>query len=378
MLDRGMRSGVSTALGDGSTSITNPCLIDTPFYPISALTLTAGRSPVPFFAPLSLAIHPSYSMLTGGGGEPLGGADSSWSRSRRIIIWSSVGVIAGVLLITLFILCWAQLEYTQIGLDYSFIAQTVGKRTYFPGRYLLGLGHFFVKFPRTLQTISFSDDSDRSAPLLKSRTSDGLEVSLEISFQYLIDSTRLHDLYMKFGKDYHPTYIRLAQDLLTDAATNYTAYKLFQTPADIRERMEDVMNDVFQRQAFASVGGFQLKTVSLPPLFEQAIQETEVQKQDIKKAEAEQQRTVVTLETTVIQAQKHVEVVLQQALATAESIRLNNLASIQAYNITQLLQAMSYGELLPSLNSSVPLLLDYMKIRAVRDHPSALAVNIPT
>ena len=48
------------------------------------------------------------------------------------------------------------------------------------GIYFIGVGHYFLKFPRTVQTIEFSKDTKNW--LIKSRTNDGLEVNLEISF----------------------------------------------------------------------------------------------------------------------------------------------------------------------------------------------------
>ena len=52
------------------------------------------------------------------------------------------------------------------------------------GIHFLGVGHSFIKYPKTVQTIEFSQDRNANGPVIQSRTQDGLEVSLEISFQY--------------------------------------------------------------------------------------------------------------------------------------------------------------------------------------------------
>ena len=59
----------------------------------------------------------------------------------------------------------------------------MGPRGYSAGRYFLGLGHHFVRFPATVKTIQFASTPDSDAGMLKSRTLDGLEVELEVSFQ---------------------------------------------------------------------------------------------------------------------------------------------------------------------------------------------------
>ena len=86
-------------------------------------------------------------------------------------------------------LSWSSLEYNEIGLDYSGVTLVVRPVTYTSGLYLLGVGHSFLTFPKTVQTMELSNDyakrsyhADNEGASLKSRTKDGLEVVLEISF----------------------------------------------------------------------------------------------------------------------------------------------------------------------------------------------------
>jgi len=60
---------------------------------------------------------------------------------------------------------------------------------YTAGIFFLGIGHSFIKFPKTVQTLEFSKEKTANSAPLQSRTSDGLEVILEISFQYKSDSS---------------------------------------------------------------------------------------------------------------------------------------------------------------------------------------------
>jgi len=48
----------------------------------------------------------------------------------------------------------------------------------------LGIGHSFVKFPKNVQMVDFSKDRNADRGAIQSRTFDGLEVILEISFQF--------------------------------------------------------------------------------------------------------------------------------------------------------------------------------------------------
>ena len=83
------------------------------------------------------------------------------------------------------ILSFASLEVNEFGLDYSSITKTVSDRPWTGGLHFLKVGHSFLKFPKTVQTVEFSNTAPQSnGPAIKSRTQDGLEVVLEISFQF--------------------------------------------------------------------------------------------------------------------------------------------------------------------------------------------------
>ena len=90
-------------------------------------------------------------------------------------------IVGGAILI---ILGFSSLKSTEIGLDYSWIAKDVNKKTYENGLHYLGIGHSFIKFPRQVQTIEFSKNRNANGKSIQSRTKDGLEVSLEIAFQF--------------------------------------------------------------------------------------------------------------------------------------------------------------------------------------------------
>jgi hypothetical protein len=89
-------------------------------------------------------------------------------------------IVGGILLI----LGFSVIEATQYGLDYSWVSKNVDKKVYENGLHFLGIGHSFIRYPKMIQTIEFSKEkSENEGPVL-SRTADGLEVVIEISFQY--------------------------------------------------------------------------------------------------------------------------------------------------------------------------------------------------
>lgn len=98
---------------------------------------------------------------------------------------------------------FASLEVNEYGLDYSYISKKVlliiiiiitltfhpslvkiSRKPLSGGIHFLGVGHSFIKYPKTVLNLDYSTQLGADYPPLKSRTSDGLEVILEISFQY--------------------------------------------------------------------------------------------------------------------------------------------------------------------------------------------------
>lgn len=293
---------------------------------------------------------------------------------RPKFMFGGVALVGFILALCLSI---ASLEYTEIGLNYSFFGSSVEHRGYAAGIYFLGFGNSFLRFPSIVKSIQFSGEQGSSGPDLRSRTNDGLEVALEISFQYQLNTSSIFDLYEKFGVDYEPIFVTMAIDLLTAQATSYSATAFFSDRQAISLAMEDELKDHFGVNAFASIPFFQLRAVSLPADFEHAIQATEVAKQDIQTAHAEFGNQEVQMMTQVLQAQQQALAMALQANATAESILLNMEAFVKQFILTQSLQAKSLTPLLAKIGNNETLLLDYMQTRAMRGHPDHLvAVNM--
>jgi len=89
-------------------------------------------------------------------------------------------IVGGILLI----LGFSVIEATQYRLDYSWVSKNVDKKVYENGLHFLGIGHSFIRYPKMIQTIEFSKERSANEGPVQSRTADGLEVVIEISFQY--------------------------------------------------------------------------------------------------------------------------------------------------------------------------------------------------
>lgn len=235
--------------------------------------------------------------------------------------WVAVGAVGSVIGIA--ILIWSGqsvLEPWQVGLDYSIITKSVSSTAWPSGRHWIGIGHTFIPFPSIVQNVQFSDTVRDGNATLRSRTSDGLEINLEVSFQYQLSVDSLFDLYMTYGNNFHDVFVRMAMDLLTMAATTHQARAFFDNRTSIGADMEEKLRKQFKEHAFCDVPLFQFQSVTLPKDFEGAIKQTQVAEQQIKRVFAEQHARVVEFETLVIQAQRNLQIRQQQASAAVDAI----------------------------------------------------------
>lgn len=97
---------------------------------------------------------------------------------------------------------FSSLEINEYGLDYSYISKKIGKVPYTGGFHFLGVGHSFIKYPKTVLNLDYSNHEGADYPPLKSRTNDGLEVILEISFQYKLVYEDLYPLFHLYKDNY--------------------------------------------------------------------------------------------------------------------------------------------------------------------------------
>lgn len=85
------------------------------------------------------------------------------------------------------------------GIDYDAIWRRVGPHVYADaGVYWVGLGHYLIRVPSTIQTIEFGQNDVRVPGRLHARTNDGLPLELAASVQWRYSRDALRDYYLRF------------------------------------------------------------------------------------------------------------------------------------------------------------------------------------
>jgi regulator of protease activity HflC (stomatin/prohibitin superfamily) len=255
-------------------------------------------------------------------------------------------------------LSFKTLDQLDYGLNYNAITCKIQDGVFSTaGLYFLGVGHKFITFPKTIQTIEFVEsESDR----LQTRTSDGLPVSLSISFQYTYDGTRLRELYLDYKKLELEVYENTAKATIANVATNFSAYSFFNDKQGIAVMMQLEVTRVFDEQLMALVQAFQITQVELPIEFQDSILDSIEAKQNITEMERYKENMVVTFETDILVANQ----TRYQTIALAEGTAKQTGQQAEATAVTteQTVQAEmnAYGNLSQVVGLNTTSLLSYI------------------
>ena len=244
--------------------------------------------------------------------------------------------------VILIALSFATLEPVEYGLNFNAITMSLENTTYsVAGLYFLGFGHWFIKFPRIIQTIEFMANSENQ--LLHTRTSDGLPLTLGLSFQYRYMPEHLYTLYLTYKGEHHAVYVNTATASIANVACNYSAYTFFNDKQGIAVAMQRYLNQKFTTQLYAQIEALQITQVELPNSFQEAILTSIATKQNITRSERYKENMQVTFQTqrmvaeqqanqTVITARGEANKKLQQANANAKITEQTVRAEIGAYS----------------------------------------------
>lgn len=223
-------------------------------------------------------------------------------------------IVTSIILVAM---SFSTLHATEWGLAYNQLTERVAPDVFDAGLHFIGPFTSFIRFPNTYQNMQFSTSDD---DLLHTRTSDGLPLTLGISFQFTLMKAQLYDLYMSYREDYRWALFNVATHIIADTASNYTAYNFFNDKQTIAYSMQDSLNHYVSSNLHMNVETLQIILVELPQLFEDAILESISVKQNITRMEKAKQNMMVTFQTQIMAAKQQANQTVALAQGTSQQI----------------------------------------------------------
>lgn len=229
-------------------------------------------------------------------------------------------------------------------------------RVYTAGRWHVGLGNSFLKFPLTYQTIRFSNvvGSDGAALSVNSALA-----TIECTFHYTLNTSMLIQTYRSFSKSYHTRYVKIAKDIIQSAtdSTRFNSSQFYTSRRLISSTLLTALTSGL-RGSGAIVHDFQLNRVFLPATTQNSIVTNIVQRQTGESTTLNGTIRLIQAESAVIQGEQQqliqffianttrdASVITQSAAAnvtaillTADSMALNSLKTTIGFSNAEMLQ----------------------------------------
>lgn len=247
---------------------------------------------------------------------------------RSLVIYGASSVL--MILVILLAYSFSTVEPTEYALSYNSLTKSINKDyIYEGGRWCIGPTKSFIKFPKTQQSIEFSENSWASSPPLRTRTKEGLALSLSVNFQYQLIKEQIPELYDLSNVLFEQTFIRIARDTILQEAGNYEAPQYWQNRTGIGLTMKLLLNKSL-KDAYATCTGVQMLLIGLPDSYENSIVDTQVEVQNTNMKGFEQKSEIIRQESQVLISECNQNITVVKASADAHAYYLKEKAKATA------------------------------------------------
>ncbi len=288
------------------------------------------------------------------------------------------GLASAIIVVVLLIVtCFDTLEPTEYGLNYNRFSKSFDREdVYEGGRYWIWFTNKFIEFPATQQTIEFSDSPSANSGPLRTRTQEGLALTLHISFQYKLIKEGIPALYDLSNLQYEQTFVRIARDIILQEAGSYQAPQYWGKRILIGNRMMELLDAAFQ-QAHARCLGIQVLKINLPPAFEQSIVDTQVEVQKTQMKQLEQNAEIVRQNIRVMTSETDQLIMVIDANARSRATLIQETARAGIWKETLDMESYVYGQVLSQLEFNADQMNTYQYFQALAGQPNkTLLVDI--
>ena len=91
--------------------------------------------------------------------------------------------------------------------------------------------------------MDFSHDKGARMPPIDCRTSDGLNLNLEFSFQYRVLPEKIYESFTTYGNSLETILLRMAIDAISEVSTEFTAFQFFSERKKISSAMKQSLDE---------------------------------------------------------------------------------------------------------------------------------------
>jgi len=288
------------------------------------------------------------------------------------------GLIGGVVLVIVAIIIGLvasslkKLSTEEAGLKYNSIQRILYDELYLAGLHTGPPGFRFVIFPKNYRNLEFRN--------MKCLNKDGLEIQLDVQFQYLakLNGKSLKKLVMEFENhdNYKVVVMQTAEEVIHDTCSLFNVTQLQSERTRFQSSIRDTLHTRLERDLSTSVRDVQVSNIERPHEYESVVRDKESAKINIKVADQERPRLLTAASTKKKEAETQANITLDVAKTNARIAIAKAEAEAKAILNAYETEAQTYKEIMNNQGLNAEGLLAYLTTRAIESAENTINVNL--
>jgi len=291
---------------------------------------------------------------------------------------TKAGVIGGVVLVIVAIIIGLvasslkRLSTEEAGLQYDSIQRILKDKLYLAGLHTGPPGFRFIIFPKNYRSLAFDN--------IKCLNKDGLEIQLDVQFQYLakLNGKSLKRLVMEFENhdNYKVVVMQTAEEVIHDTCSLFNVTQFQSERTRFQSSIRDTLHTRLEKDLSTSVRDVQVSDIKRPYEYETIVRDKESAKINIKVATQERPRILTAAGTKKKEAETQANITLDVAKTNARIAVAKAEAQAKAILNAYETEAQTYKEIMNNQGLTAEGLLAYLTTRAIEGANSDVNVNL--
>merc|ERR1711977_246291 len=233
----------------------------------------------------------------------------------------------------------------------------------------------FIRFPAQELTLSHGNSSrENNQKAIAARTGGetvngeeggGQPLGLSVAFQYQLIQGWIPDVYEIYGQQWESTYLRLAQQAITNVAQQFTPRQFWLNRRAVERQMLLAVNKTLTTNGKAVCRSLQLRSVQFQSSYEQTITNIQLQEQLKVTKSYQLEVTRVQKEVDLLQSTTDATIAVINAEADRSKRVLEGAANADALQREQRAKAEMYRRLTEHMSWGSNDFLKYIKMKAL-------------
>jgi len=281
------------------------------------------------------------------------------------------GAAAALFILTniLFWLSWDNITPFEVGILIDNNTRTYDKAiVYPPGRYFVGLGKYFFRYPISFQPVEFDSNKPGvdSYETLTLFTSGGQTVYADVSLYYRIDETKVIKIFETYKYLHDEILTREMQDIMKIVGSNYTVEDFFSKREIIAKDFENLLNANLYPKYFVWISLIQLRNIGLPAAVEASRVELVVAAQNTKTSQLNRDIVLIQKDTEILKQQYQSNQTIAIGQANSQGYTLEQSAIAEGSRIVFETEASALKNFTQTLSLNTTQLVSYSFLKYMK------------